>query len=488
MRHTTFRFALDPTPAQVGMLARYAGASRFAYNQCLQLVTDALEGKSSDPTTAVPWSGFDLINAFGKWKRSEAAGRSFLVSPDGTITKQVTGLVWRHEISAQVFEEAAVDLGHALAVYERGRTANDQGRRVGFPRRKRKGRCRETFRLRNKSGSSGASSIRVGDGHPRSVTLPRIGTVRVHDDTRRLRRLLRPVSQNDPGTGQSVVVPRARILFATCRRHGARWYISLNIQGPDFHPQLRHPFRPADDHGGFIGVDRGLSAFAVAATATRTEVARFMAPKPLQRSMLRLRTRSRAASRTQSRSSNHAKAVRRLSREHAHIANIRRNFLHEVSSQLVKTHDRLCLEDLAVANLLGNRKLARAISDAAWTELARQLRYKGVWYGAELVLCNRWLPSTRSCSNCGLVGPRVGLGERIFFCHGCGLVVDRDCNAAANLAAWAEAASMAAAQAPDRRAGGRMTNASGGEGAGHRDSDDGTVPGEGGTEAHALMG
>jgi putative transposase len=313
MRHTTFRFALDPTPAQAGMLARHAGASRFAYNQCLRLVTDALQKKAGDPTIAVPWSGFDLINTFNAWKRSEAAGRSFLAAPDGIITKQATGLVWRHEVSAQVFEEAAVDLGRALAAYEQGRAGKAKARKVGFPRRKRKGRCRESFRLRNKAGSGGACSIRVGDGHPRSVTLPRIGMVRVHDDTRRLRRLLRPDSRDDPETGRSVVAPRARILFATCRRHGARWYISLNIEAPDFHPQRRHPSRPGDDHGGFVGVDRGLSAFAVAATATGTEVGRFTAPKPLQRSMRSLRKQSRAVSRTQLRSSNHTKAIRRLS-------------------------------------------------------------------------------------------------------------------------------------------------------------------------------
>jgi putative transposase len=110
MRHTTFRFALAPTPAQAAMLARHAGASRFAYNQCLRLVTDALASKRTDPQVRVPWSGFDLINACNAWKRSEAAGRIFVVAPDGTITKQVTGLAWRHEVSAQVFEEAAVDL------------------------------------------------------------------------------------------------------------------------------------------------------------------------------------------------------------------------------------------------------------------------------------------------------------------------------------------------------------------------------------------
>jgi putative transposase len=431
----------------------------------------------------VPWSGFDLINTFNAWKRSEAAGRSFVVSSDGIITKRVTGLVWRHEISAQVFEEAAVDLGRALAAFEQGRVGEVKGRSVGFPKRKRKGRCRESFRIRNKTGS-GAWSIRVGERHPRSVTLPRIGTVRVHDDTRRLRRLLRPVSQHDPVTGEFVAA-RARILFATCRRRGARWYISLNLRAPDFHPERRHPVRAAGDHSRFVGIDRGLSAFAVAATATRTEVGRFAAPKPLQRRVQSLRTQSRAASRTQPRSSNHAKAVRRLSQEHARIADMRRNFLHEVSSQLVKTHDRLCLEDLAVANLLGSRKLARVISDAAWTELARQLRYKADWYGSEVVVCDRWFPSTRTCSNCGRVGPPMKLSERVFSCHGCGLVADRDCNAAANLAAWAEAASRAAAQAPDRQAGGRMTKAPGGEGAGHRYRDGGTGPGEGGTEAHA---
>jgi putative transposase len=115
MRYTTFRFALEPTPIQEQVLARWAGASRFAYNQCLRLVLDALAAKQADPQVKVPWSGFDLINAFNAWKRSEAAGRVFAVAPDGTTTKQVTGLEWRHEVAARLFEEAAVDLGRALA-------------------------------------------------------------------------------------------------------------------------------------------------------------------------------------------------------------------------------------------------------------------------------------------------------------------------------------------------------------------------------------
>jgi putative transposase len=109
MRYTTFRLSLDPTPAQEQLLARWAGASRFAYNQSLRLVTDALAAKRVDPSVTVPWSGLDLINAFNAWKKSEAAGRIFVVARDGTVAKQVTGLTWRHEAYAQVFEEAAVD-------------------------------------------------------------------------------------------------------------------------------------------------------------------------------------------------------------------------------------------------------------------------------------------------------------------------------------------------------------------------------------------
>ena len=146
MRHTTFRFALALTPAQAAMLARHAGASRFAYNQCLRLVTDTLASKRTDPQVRVPWSGFDLINAYNDWKRSEAAGRMFVAAPDGTITKQVTGLAWRHAVSAQVFEEAAVDLSRALSAYSHAKAGTRKGRRVGFPRRKRKGRCRDGFR------------------------------------------------------------------------------------------------------------------------------------------------------------------------------------------------------------------------------------------------------------------------------------------------------------------------------------------------------
>ena len=144
------------------------------------------------------------------------------------------------------------------------------------------------------------------------------------------------------------------------------------------------------------------------------------------------------------------------------IANIRQNFLHRVSSHLAKTHSQLAIEDLATANLIRNKHLSRAIADAGWGEFADQLTYKADWFGGELVTCDRWFASTKICSACGTTKKKLALAERTFRCSSCGLMVDRDSNAAANLAAWADAAVLAPAQAPDRQAGGRVTKASGG--------------------------
>jgi putative transposase len=483
MRHTTFRFALDPTPVQEQALSRNAGASRFAYNQSLRLVLDALAANRVAPSVSVPWSGFDLISAFNAWKRSEEAGRVFVVARDGTITKHVTGLPWRQQVAAQVFEEAAVDLGRALAAYTQAKNGKRKGRQPGFPRFKRKGRCRDSFRLRNRQSRGSGLRIRVGEGHPRSVTLPTVGTIRVHDDTRRLRRLLRPVSQIDPDSGQPTVAPRARVLFATVSRHGVRWYVSLNVRAPDLHPDRCHPRRPTSGHPGFVGIDRGLSAFVVAATSDLAEVGRWQASKPLTHRLARLQHRAKAWSRTKPGSRNRVQTGRRLSKEHTRIADLRRSFLHQVSGQLVKTHARLAVEDLAVAHLARNKRLARAIGDAAWAEFGRQLRYKASWLGAELVTCDRWFASTKTCSQCQTQSEPIGLAERTFRCGWCGLATDRDRNAAANLAAWAE---RHHGRPPDRQAGGRVINAHGGEGAGRHLGDGAASPNEVGTEARAT--
>jgi hypothetical protein len=132
-RHTTFKFCLDPTVGQHEVLSRHAGASRFAFNQCLRIVKTGLTDRRADQDIDVPWTGFDLINAFNAWKKTEDAGRVFTVDSDGVTESVVTGLAWRTEVCQQVFEEAAADLSRGLKAWSDSRSGKRKGRRIGFP-------------------------------------------------------------------------------------------------------------------------------------------------------------------------------------------------------------------------------------------------------------------------------------------------------------------------------------------------------------------
>jgi len=124
---------------------------------------------------------------------------------------------------------------------------------------------------------------------------------------------------------------------------------------------------------------------------------------------------------------------------------VRRDHLHQLTTRLAKTHGRIVVEDLHVRGMLGNRQLARALSDAGFSEFRRQLTYKCQWYGSELVVADRWFPSSKQCSRCGTVKPELSLAERSYRCESCGLVLDRDRNAAINLAGWTAPAVTASA-------------------------------------------
>jgi putative transposase len=470
-RHTTFRFCLDPTVEQRAVLARHAGAARFAFNQCLQMVKAALAQRKTDSNVDVPWTGFDLINAFNRWKKTEDAGRVFAVDAEGMVSMAATGLAWRREVCQQVFEEAAVDLGNALKAWSDSRSGERKGKRVGFPRLKKKTGAVPSFRLRNKHAKDRQPAIRVGDNsRSRSVTLPGIGQVAVHDDTRPLRRML--------------AKGRAHILFATITRHAGRWWVSLNVEAAELHPAHQHPARAHDDTGGWIGVDRGLSAFLVAANAAGDEVARIHdAPRALAAGMHQQRHLSQKLSRKKKGSRNRRQAAAKLGRHHYHVANMRRHFLHQVSNALVKTHDRLVIEDLHVFGMLANCRLARAISDAAWAEFARLLGYKQAWRGGQLVVADRWFPSSRLCPQCGAINRDLTLADRAFTC-GCGHACDRDANAATNLARWGQQHHL---DPRTPKHGGRATNARRRDGADQHPSCAGkTSPVEAGTDVHTA--
>lgn len=416
------------------MLARHAGASRFAFNQWLQLHLQARADKQRDTSIAVPWSRFDFINRFNAWKKSEAAGRIIAVDGAGRA-EVVTGLLWRSDVRQQVFEEAGADLAAALKAWGESRRGNRAGSSVGYPRFKKKNRTAPSFRFRNNYPKGTRPPIRVGDVSARTVTLPRIGTVRVHDDTRILRRLL----------GRD----RAKILFATVSNRAGRWWVALNVEAVDLHPKL--------------------TKFIVAADRDRHEVARISdPPRALGRGMGRVRRLAKAVTRKQQGSTNRQAAVARLARHHRHIANVRDHFLHQVSNQLVNTHDRLVIEDLNVAGMLRNRRLSRAISDAGWARFARLLEYKQTWRQGTVLVAGRWFPSSKTCSGCGAVRARLDLEERIYQCPACGMRLDRDLNAAVNLATWAETSS---AQVQDPQAWGPATNAHRQERSGRRARD-----------------
>jgi len=362
---------------------QHFGARRVAYNKCLEVVKDALDARQKDDSVIVPWSRFDLINAFNAWKRSEQAGRRFAVDRSGQATLVDQGLSWRSEVCAQVFEEGAQDLGRALAAFSAARRG--ERREVGFPHFQKLGR-NDSFRLRNKVSKNGRHTIRVGEQNPRSVTLPVIGAVPVREDTRRLRRLLREGPQGKP---------RGRICYATVAVKNGRFVLTLTCELADFHEKRRH----ASEQRSFIGIDRGLSSLLVLGDANRNELGRIAPPKHLDQELVKIRRQSRACSRKVLGSSNRKKAARRLARLHAKVVNRRADFTHRISSEIAKSHGALCLEQLAVGNLTKNRHLSRAIGDAAWGELANQLSYKARWYGATLHIAPRFFPSTRTCSS-----------------------------------------------------------------------------------------
>lgn len=131
-------------------------------------------------------------------------------------------------------------------------------------------------------------------------------------------------------------------------------------------------------------------------------------------------------------SANRAKARRRVAKVHARIADRRRNLLHQLTTRLVRENQTLVIEDLTVRNMVKNHSLARAISDAAWHEFRSFLEYKAAWYGREVVVVDRFFPSSRLCSTCGTLREKLPLHVRTWTC-GCGTTHDRDVNAAKNL-------------------------------------------------------
>ncbi|WP_406040086.1 transposase [Micromonospora sp. NBC_00898] len=185
------------------------------------------------------------------------------------------------------------------------------------------------------------------------------------------------------------------------------------------------------------------------------------------------------------------RASAQLGRAHARVANRRRDGLHKLTTRLAREYGTVVVEDLNVSGMLANRRLARHIADPGFAELRRQLAYKTSWNGGRLVVANRWYPSSKTCSACGAVKTKLALSERTYTCTTCGLTLDRDLNAARNLATLAAEASTAGSGPVAGRGADRKTR-QGGPVAVKRQpgiasaSKTGTVPPQGGTSDHML--
>ncbi|WP_232427654.1 RNA-guided endonuclease InsQ/TnpB family protein [Burkholderia ubonensis] len=181
---------------------------------------------------------------------------------------------------------------------------------------------------------------------------------------------------------------------------------------------------------GKVGIDFGLTDFVVLSTGEK-----IAAPNAFRKNEARLAKLQRRLARKQKGSVNRTKARLEVARMYARTADSRRDFLHKLSTRLINENQVIAIESLAVSHMLKNRRLAKSISDAGWSEFVRQLTYKAKWYGRTLIGIDRWYPSSKRCADCGHTVASLPLKVRAWDCPGCGMTHDRDINAARNVLA-----------------------------------------------------
>jgi len=289
-------------------------------------------------------------------------------------------------------QEALRDLETAYRNFFRRVALGKQGLwrgKLGFPKMKKKSKAIGSFRL--------TGSIKVFSG---TVQLPRLGCLRLHE--------------------HDFIPTDAKVLSATVSEQAGRWFVSIQVE--------EEQEKPPPTATTAIGVDLGIKTLA-----TCSDGKIFANPRALSHAHKMLRRLERQKSRRKKGGKNRKKICRKLAKQHARVANIRKDAAHKLSSYLCKNHALVAIEDLHVAGMLKNHKLAQAVSDNNFGEIRRQLEYKAFWQGVHLVIIDRWYASSKTCSGCGWVDENQDLSDRTFICQECGLVMDRDENAAINI-------------------------------------------------------
>ena len=211
-------------------------------------------------------------------------------------------------------------------------------------------------------------------------------------------------------------------MVIVAREPDGRWYVTFTVDAA--RPE------PLPAAGRAVGVDLGVTDFAVT-----SDGGRIANPRHLQRRARNLARYQRRLARCQNGSDNRAKAKVKVARAHRKVRNARQDFLHKTSTHLVRDHDVIVIEDLNISGMVRNRRLARAIADCGWGEFRRQLEYKCQRYGRELVVIDRWYPSSKTCAACGHLLAELSLSTRHWTCPSCRARHDRDINAAKNILA-----------------------------------------------------
>ena len=396
-----YRYALDPTPTQEREFASHVGASRLTYNYLLSKVKSTLDQREAEKSYGVPESELTPYMPTSHYAlRKYWNTQKELVAP------------WYRENSKEAYSDGAKRLSLSLSNWFASIKGKRKGAKVGFPKYHKRGRHES---VRFTTGNIGVTT----DRH--HILLPVIGEVRTHESTRKLARRV----ENDT----------ARILAATLSRSGNRWFVTFTCEVEVALVPTRTPMN-------IVGVDLGLKTLYKVVDVDGNTVLDITNPKQTKQSEVKLRRAQRLTSRKQGpnstvgvKASNRwVKSNKRVTNIHREIANRRLDLINKTTTHLAKTCDVIVVESLNVSGMVRNPHLSKAISDAAWGEFTRQLKYKTTWYGSTLIQADPFFPSSKTCSGCGVAKAKLLLSEREFACTNCGLVIDRDENAAVNLA------------------------------------------------------
>lgn len=295
-----------------------------------------------------------------------------------TQLKQQPEYEWLKEANAQALQQALRDLDNAYR--------NFFDHRARFPRFKRK-HDRQSFRV--------PQGFRVQDNR---LVIPKVSPIKMV--------IHRPIE----GTMKHVTVSRTKT---------GHYYASILCEVEMPEPEYQ---------GGEIGIDLGLKSFLATSEGETVN-----SPKYLRKAERRLKRLQRRLSRRKKGSKGREKTRRQVARQHEKVANQRSDFLHKLSRRLVDENQAIHAESLNVKGMLANHRLAKSIADSGWGEFVRQLSYKGEWYGCRLVQIDRFFPSSRRCAACGFINQELRLSDREWACPACGVIHDRDHNAAVNI-------------------------------------------------------